>query len=60
MINDEEITRSNDPKLANARVFIGNLPSDRTTKEDLQEKFKHYGKILGLFIVLLSDIEKTI
>lgn len=55
-MNDDGITKSNDPKLAAARVFIGNLPSDRTTKEDLQEKFKPYGKILGALSVHFSAL----
>lgn len=45
----EEVTKSKDPKLVASRVFIGNLPSERTSREELEEKFKQYGNILGKF-----------
>lgn len=31
-----------------ARVFIGNLPFDKVTKEELETMFSKYGKILGI------------
>lgn len=40
-------TNSDDPVLKYSRVFIGNLPTDSMTKEDLVNKFKPYGTILG-------------
>lgn len=44
---DKTITNIEDPEFLNARIFIGNLPSDRTTKPDLENLFQCYGKILG-------------
>ncbi|XP_052818810.1 nuclear receptor coactivator 5-like isoform X2 [Mya arenaria] len=43
-------TNIEDPEFLNARLFIGNLPSDRTTKQDLENLFQSYGKILGVSI----------
>ena len=40
-------TNSTDPELVNSRVFIGHLPTDRITKDELEEMFKKYGEILG-------------
>jgi len=40
-------TNIEDPEYLNARLFIGNLASDRTTKQDLENLFQSYGKILG-------------
>lgn len=34
-----------------ARVFIGNLPFDKVTKEELENMFEKYGKILGMLSV---------
>ena len=40
---------TSDAAMANARIFIGNLPTNdsRLTKELLEEKFSQYGHILG-------------
>lgn len=35
-----------------ARVFIGNLPFDKVTKEELETMFSKYGKILGMIFVM--------
>ncbi|XP_052229376.1 nuclear receptor coactivator 5-like isoform X2 [Dreissena polymorpha] len=43
-------TNIEDPAYLNARLFIGNLPSDRTSKQDLENLFQSYGKILGVSI----------
>ena len=43
-------TNSDNPKLLNSRVFIGNLPTDRVTRDDLEEIFGKYGKIAGKYI----------
>lgn len=34
-----------------ARVFIGNLSFDKVIKEELENMFEKYGKILGMFFV---------
>ncbi|XP_045192584.1 nuclear receptor coactivator 5-like isoform X2 [Mercenaria mercenaria] len=50
---EKEVTsRTNieDPAFLNARIFIGKLPSDRCSKEELEELFVPYGKILGVSI----------
>lgn len=50
LLREKEVTnRTNieDPEFLNARIFIGKLPSDRCTKEDLEGLFEPYGKILG-------------
>ena len=41
-------TNSSDPKLLMSRVFIGNLPTERVSRDDLEEMFSKYGKILGM------------
>jgi len=40
-------TNSNDPKLLHARVFIGNLATDKVTRADLINVFGKYGHVLG-------------
>ena len=40
-------TNSEDPKMLNARVFIGNLPTDKVTQQDIDDMYKKYGRILG-------------
>ena len=41
---------TSDASMANARIFIGNLPTNdpRLTKEFLEERFNRYGHILGI------------
>ncbi|XP_061163184.1 nuclear receptor coactivator 5-like isoform X1 [Saccostrea echinata] len=41
-------TNIHDVGLMKARVFIGNLPYDKITKEELEVMFSKYGKILGI------------
>ncbi|KAI8491175.1 negative regulation of insulin receptor signaling pathway, partial [Branchiostoma belcheri] len=36
---------TNDPRSINARVFIGNLPTDRLTRQELEGQFSKYGHI---------------
>lgn len=49
-------TNIEDPEFLNARIFIGNLPSDRTTKQDLENLFQSYGKILGMFFCVKKKL----
>jgi RNA recognition motif-containing protein len=44
-------TNIEDPAFLNARIFIGKLPSDKCTKEELESLFAPYGKILGKFTI---------
>ena len=41
-------TSSMDPKMMDARVFIGNLAADRVTRQDVVKLFEAYGKVLGV------------
>ena len=55
-------TNSEDPKMLNSRVFIGNLPTDKVGREDLENIYKKYGKILGnyyqyLYIILINYLQ---
>ncbi|XP_078606635.1 uncharacterized protein LOC144879253 isoform X10 [Branchiostoma floridae x Branchiostoma japonicum] len=36
---------TNDPRSINARVFIGNLPTDRMTRQELEDQFSKYGRV---------------
>jgi RNA recognition motif-containing protein len=45
---DGRNTSSNDPKMMEARVFIGNLPSESVTRQAVEQRYKEYGKILGI------------
>ena len=47
-------TNIEDPQFLNARLFIGSLPSDKVTKEEVEDLFKSYGKILGMCNNLFS------
>jgi heterogeneous nuclear ribonucleoprotein C1/C2 len=42
------ITNSADPTLVLARLFVGNLNTFVITKEDVENIFKRYGKIIGI------------
>lgn len=52
-------TNIEDPEFLNARIFIGNLPSDRTTKQELENLFQAYGKILGTFFVFIYGVNNN-
>ena len=41
-------TSSNDPKMLDSRVFIGNLPSDKITRLDVEKLFTEFGTVLGV------------
>lgn len=41
-------TSSNDPKMLNSRVFIGNLASDKVGRQDIENLFSRFGKVLGV------------
>ena len=41
-------TSSDDPKMMNARVFIGNLASDKMSRQEVMKMFEPYGKVLGV------------
>ena len=41
-------TNSNDPKMLNARVFIGNLPAEKVSRREVETMFAVYGTILGV------------
>ena len=41
-------TSSCDPKLMNARVFMGNFPADIMSRQEVEQLFKEFGKILGI------------
>ena len=41
-------TSSMDPKMMNARVFIGNLAADKVTRQDVMKLFQPHGKVLGV------------
>ena len=45
---DGRNTSSNDPKMMEARVFIGNLPADSVTRQQVEQMYKEFGKILGI------------
>lgn len=41
-------TSSMDPKMMNARVFIGNLAADKVSRQDVVKLFEPHGKVLGV------------
>lgn len=41
-------TSSNDPKMLNSRVFIGNLASEKVGRQDIETLFATFGKVLGV------------
>ena len=41
-------TSSSDPKMMNARVFVGNLASDKVTRQEVVKLFEPHGKVLGV------------
>lgn len=45
---DGRNTSSNDPKMLDSRVFIGNLPSEKVGRQDIEKLFAAYGTILGV------------
>ena len=45
---DGRNTSSNDPKMMEARVFIGNLPAECVPRQTVEEMYQDFGKILGI------------
>ena len=41
-------TSSNDPKLMNSRVFLGNFPAEGMTRKEVEDVFSEFGKVLGI------------
>ena len=41
-------TSSNDPKMMRSRIFIGNLAADKVSRQEVEQVFAPYGKILGV------------
>lgn len=41
-------TSSNDPNMLNSRVFIGNLASDKVGRQEIENLFSRFGKVLGV------------
>lgn len=41
-------TSSRDPKLMNARVFLGNFPAEGMERKEVEEIFSVFGKVLGI------------
>lgn len=41
-------TSSNDPKMLDSRVFIGNLPSEKVSRQEIETMFAAYGTVLGV------------
>ncbi len=39
---------TSDPKMLHSRVFIGNLPSEKVTRLEVEKLFSSYGKLLGV------------
>ena len=58
------VTNSNDPQAINSRIFVGNLNTFALTKDDIEQVFKRYGKIIGIsmhkgyaFIQYTNEVE---
>lgn len=41
-------TSSTDPKMMNSRVFIGNLPAEKVSRQSIEKMFGSFGRILGV------------
>jgi RNA recognition motif-containing protein len=41
-------TSSLEPKMLSSRVFIGNLASEKVTRQDVVKMFEPFGKVLGV------------
>jgi RNA recognition motif-containing protein len=41
-------TSSQDPKMLNSRVFIGNLAAEKVGRQDIESMFAVHGKVLGV------------
>jgi len=50
LLKVSSFTNSNDPKYLKSRVFVGHLPTDYLTREELTERFAAYGSVVGLSI----------
>ena len=42
------VTNSTEPSLVTSRLFVGNLNTFVITKDDVENIFKRYGKIIGI------------
>ena len=43
-------TNKNDPRSLRCRVFIGNLPTDKMSRQDVEKIFMRHGKVTGVSI----------
>lgn len=41
-------TSSTEPRMMHSRVFIGNLAAEKVTRQEIEQLFGPYGKILGV------------
>lgn len=48
-------TNSDDPRMLMSRIFIGNLPTDRVGRMEIEDKYKKYGKIIGEQALILHS-----
>lgn len=46
-IKQSDFTNSTNPQDLERRLFVGNLPTDHMTREEMEEIFSKYGKIRG-------------
>ena len=46
-------TNSSDPKAIAARLFVGNLATDKITREEVIDIFMKYGRVTGKMLVNL-------
>ena len=51
-IKQSDFTNSTNPQDLERRLFVGNLPTDHMTREEMEEIFSKYGKIRGQYIIL--------
>ena len=46
----DNVTNRADPHSVRCRVFIGNLPTDKMSRQEMEDVFSHHGKVAGVSI----------
>lgn len=46
----QERLNMKDPATASARIFVGSIPHDNVTRQDIEDLFAKFGKVTGMLI----------
>lgn len=44
----QERLNMKDPSTASARIFVGSIPHDNVSRQDIEDTFSKFGKVTGM------------